>query len=365
MVTPTLTLGEIAEHLGAQIAVGNQSALQAASSEELAAISISGLGALASAQPGELSHLSSAAYKPMLPECSATAVILQAQDLSDCPCIALVVEQPYLAFAKASGLFARPLSIEPGVHPSAVVHASAQVAATARLGAHVVVGADVVIEDAVTVHANVSISDRVRLQHGAEIMSNVSVYADVDVGPRSVIHSGAVIGSSGFGYTPDRNGHLYPITQLGGVSIGADVRIGAGTTIDRGAIDNTIIEDGVKMDDQVHIGHNSRVGAHSLICGCAGMAGSTTIGKHCVIAGGVGIGGKNPVTLCDGVTISVMTTITQSIDKPGVYSSGVVASEHGLWLRNALRFGALSDLFKRVKALELREKTDVSNQDNN
>ena len=138
--------------------------------------------------------------------------------------------------------------------------------------------------------------------------------------------------------------------------IGADVRIGAGTTIDRGAIEDTVIEDGVKMDDQVHIGHNCRVGAHSIICGCAGMAGSTVIGKHCVIAGGVGIGGKNPITLCDGVTISVMTTITQSIDKPGVYSSGVVASEHGHWLRNALRFGKLNDLFKRVKAIEGREK---------
>ena len=362
---PALTLGEIAEHLGAKIVVGGQASSQVARSHELTNIVITGLGALATAQAGHLSHLSSPAYKPLLADCRASAVILQAQDLSACPCIALVVEQPYLAFAQASGLFVQPLTIPPGVHATAVVHESATVAATARLGAHVVVGADVLIEADVTVHANVSISDRVRLQRGVEVMSNVSIYADSNIGPRSVVHSGAVIGSPGFGYTPNQAGHLQPIAQLGGVRIGADVRVGAGTTIDRGAIDDTIIEDGVKMDDQVHIGHNCHVGAHSIICGCAGMAGSTVIGRHCVIAGGVGIGGKNPITLCDGVTISVMTTITQSIDKPGTYSSGVVASEHGQWLRNALRFGALSDLFKRVKALELREKADVANQDNN
>ena len=148
---------------------------------------------------------------------------------------------------------------------TAVVHASAQIAATARLGAHVVIGADVVIEDDVTVHANVSISDRVRLQRGVEVMSNVSIYADVDIGPRSSIHSGAVIGSPGFGFTPDQNGHLQTIAQLGGVSIGADVRVGAGTTIDRGAIDNTVIEDGVKMDDQVHIGHNQYALGHPFL----------------------------------------------------------------------------------------------------
>ncbi len=365
MGTSILTLGEIADHIDAQIAAGGRSAQQSANSAELAAIPMNGLGSLASAKAGQLSHLSSPTYKPLLSDCSATAIILRAEDLPECPGIGLVVERPYLAFAKASGLFVVPVSTPVGIHPTAIVHASAQIATTARIGAYTVIGADAVIEDDVTVHATVSISDRVRLQRGVEVMSNVSIYADVGIGPRSSIHSGAVIGSPGFGFTPDQNGHLQTIAQLGGVSIGADVRVGAGTTIDRGAIDNTVIEDGVKMDDQVHIGHNCRVGAHSIICGCAGMAGSTVIGKHCVIAGGVGIGGKNPITLCDGVTISVMTTITQSIDKPGTYSSGVVASEHGLWLRNALRFGALSDLFKRVKALELREKTDVSRQNNN
>ena len=351
----TLNIGEIAEHLGARIAVANARS-QKFDAETLAAMPISGLGSLANAQPGQLSHLSGAAYRSLLPETEASAVILREQDLEQCPCIALVVEQPYLAFAKASALFAVPLSVDSGIHPTAVIHPSASVAATARLGAHVVIGADTVIGADVTVHANVSISDRVTVAEDVVIMSNVSVYADVSIGPRSVVHSGSVLGSSGFGYTPDQSGHLHPIEQLGGLVIGADVRVGAGTTIDRGAIEDTVIEDGVKMDDQVHIGHNCRVGAHSIICGCAGMAGSTVIGKHCVIAGGVGIGGKNPITLCDGVTISVMTTITQSIDKPGVYSSGVVASEHGHWLRNALRFGKLNDLFKRVKAIEEREK---------
>ena len=350
-----LKLGNIAEHIGAQIAVADSLAPKA-DMEALATVPINGLGSLGNAQLGQLSHLSGAAYRELLPATKASAVILLAQDLPQCPSVGLVVEQPYLAFAKASALFATPLAIDSGVHPSAIVHPSASVAPTARLGAHVVIGANSVVGAGATVHANVSISDRVTVGADVVIMSNVGVYADVSIGPRSVVHSGAVIGSPGFGYTPDQKGHLHPIEQLGGVVIGADVRIGAGTTIDRGAIDDTVIEDGVKMDDQVHIGHNCRVGAHSIICGCAGMAGSTVIGKHCVIAGGVGIGGKNPITFCDGVTISVMTTITQSIDKPGVYSSGVVASEHGHWLRNAARFGKLSDLFRRVKALEEREQ---------
>ena len=351
----SLELGEIAEHLGAQIAVADALA-QKVDIAALAATPISGLASLSNAQAGQLSHLSSAAYRSLLPNTRASAVIMSAQDLQQCPSVGLLVEQPYLAFARATTLFATPLAIDPGIHPTAVVHPTASVAPSACLGPHVVIGANSVIGAGVTVHGNVSISDRVTVGDDVVIMSNVSLYANVSIGPRSVIHSGAVLGSSGFGYTPDQNGHLQPIEQLGGVVIGANVRIGAGTTIDCGAIDDTVIEDGVKIDDQVHIGHNCRVGAHSIICGCAGMAGSTTIGKHCVIAGGVGIGGKNPITLCDGVTISVMTTITQSIDKPGVYSSGVVASEHSQWLRNAARFGKLSDLFKRVKALEEREQ---------
>ena len=352
----TLKLGEIAEQLDAQIAVADATALEQTDAKVLASVPITGLATLGNARAGQLSHLSSAAYRSLLPQTGASAVILREQDLQQCPGVALVVEQPYLAFAKASALFAVPLEIEPGIHPTAVVHPSASVAATARIGAHVVIGADSEIGAGAILHANVSISDRVRIAADVVIMSNVSVYANVSIGPRSVVHSGSVLGSSGFGYTPDQNGRLHPIEQLGGLVIGADVRIGAGTTIDRGAIEDTVIEDGVKMDDQVHIGHNCRIGAHSIICGCAGMAGSTVIGKHCVIAGGVGIGGKHPITLCDGVTISVMATISQSIDKPGVYSSGVVASEHSHWLRNALRFNKLSDLFKRVRALEERER---------
>ncbi|MED5341477.1 MAG: LpxD N-terminal domain-containing protein, partial [Pseudomonadota bacterium] len=228
MGTSILTLGEIADHIDAQIAAGGRSAQQSANSAELAAIPMNGLGSLASAKAGQLSHLSSPTYKPLLSDCSATAIILRAEDLPECPGIGLVVERPYLAFAKASGLFVVPVSTPAGIHPTAVVHASAQIATTARIGAYTVIGADAVIEDDVTVHANVSVSDRVRLQRGVEVMSNVSIYADVGIGPRSSIHSGAVIGSPGFGFTPDQNGQLQTIAQLGGVSIGADVRVGAG-----------------------------------------------------------------------------------------------------------------------------------------
>jgi UDP-3-O-[3-hydroxymyristoyl] glucosamine N-acyltransferase len=190
-------------------------------------------------------------------------------------------------------------------------------------------------------------------------MSNVSIYRKVTLGARCVVHSGVVLGAAGFGFTPNVRGHYETIAQIGGVQIGTDVSIGANTAIDCGAIEDTVIGNGVKIDNQVQIGHNCRIGDHTIICGGAGMAGSTTIGKRCVLAGGCGIAGKSPIDLCDGVVVSVKTTISQSIDKPGIYSGGIVASEHKLWLRNALRFNSLGQLFARVKQLE-NERTDES-----
>ena len=183
-------------------------------------------------------------------------------------------------------------------------------------------------------------------------MWGVVVYAGVTIGPRSRVHANAVLGSDGFGFAPDRNGVLHEIAQLGGLTIGADVRIGAGTSIDCGAIDDTVIEDGVKIDNQVQIGHNCRVGAHTVICGCVGIVGSTQIGRHCVIAGGAGIGGGRPITICDGVTISGMTHVSASIDEPGVYSGGVLHNESRQWKRNAIRFQSLDALARRIAKLE-------------
>jgi UDP-3-O-[3-hydroxymyristoyl] glucosamine N-acyltransferase len=178
------------------------------------------------------------------------------------------------------------------------------------------------------------------------------LYHAVDVGSDSVIHSQAVIGADGFGYTPDAKGQMVEIAQIGGVTIGRNVSIGAATTIDRGAIENTIIEDGVKIDNQVQIGHNCIIGEHTLICGCCGIVGSSKIGKHCVFAGDVGVGGDAPIEVCDFVIVSARTLISRSITEPGTYSGSNLYDHNRQWKRNALRFLELDTLFKRVKKLE-------------
>jgi UDP-3-O-[3-hydroxymyristoyl] glucosamine N-acyltransferase len=181
------------------------------------------------------------------------------------------------------------------------------------------------------------------------------LYPDVHLGARSIVHSGAVLGADGFGFAPDEHGHLVSIAQLGGLRVGADVSIGAATTVDRGAIEDTVIEDGVKIDNQVQIGHNCRIGAHSVICGCVGIVGSTSIGAHCVLAGGVGIGGSAPIEICEGVTITGMTHVSASINEPGIYSGGVIHSKSRNWKKNALRLQKLDALFRRVARLERRD----------
>lgn len=339
MAQPILTLGEIADYIDAEL-VGNRGA------------AVTGLGSLSTAGDGQLSHLSLPSYKKYLADTQATAVILAAADADDCPCAALIVANPKLAFARASQLFARPDSLPSKIHSSANVHASCVIGANVAIGPNVVVGADTQIDADCRIFANTVVGERCRLGEAVTLMPNVTLYSDVKVGARGVIHSGAVIGADGFGFEPDSQGHLHAVAQLGGVSIGEDVSVGACTCIDRGAIDDTVVEDGVKIDNQVQVGHNTRIGAHSIICGKVGIVGSSVIGKHCVLAGGAGIGGDGPVELCDGVVVTVCTIITQSVDKPGTYSGVGLFSEHSRWRRNALRTRELDGLFKRVKRLE-------------
>jgi len=342
------SLADIAAHIGAEI-VGPF----ASSPGNADQIQISSLGSIGSAGPGALSHLSSASYRKFLGSTEASAVILTAEDAALCPCPGLIVAKPYLAFARASQLFDRQADrFEPEIHPSAVIDPTARIGAGVSIGAHVVVEANAMIGAGAIVQANTCIGEGSVLGAQTILWPNVTIYPQVTMGDRCSVHSGVVLGAAGFGYTPDEKGHLQAIAQLGGVRIGNDVSIGAGTTIDCGAIEDTVIEDGVKIDNLVQIGHNCRVGAHSLICGCVGLAGSTEIGRHCVLAGGSGVGGKHPVKICDQVVISAKTTVTRSIDKPGIYSGSILATEHGTWLRNAVKFSALGELFKRVKKLE-------------
>ena len=204
----------------------------------------------------------------------------------------------------------------------------------ARLHPHVVLGAECVVGAGVELHAGVVLCDRVKL------------------GAHCVVHPNAVIGAEGFGYAPNERGELERIAQLGSVVVGANVSIGANSTVDRGALGNTVIGDGVKIDNQVQIGHNCAIGDHSVICGCCGIVGSTTIGRHVVLGGGVGVGGDGPLQICDGVTVSGMTHVSRSIAEPGVYSGGVLHDQTTSWKRNAVRFRQLDSLARRVSVLE-------------
>ncbi len=319
-------------------------------------VEITGVGSLEGAGPGQISHLSRAAYREKLPTTAASAVILERSDVSGCPTNALVVANPYHAFAKVTQLWDEPPPLDRGVHPSADVHPSAAVHPTARIGPNVVVGSATEVGADVRLYANVVVGPRCRLDEGVRLMANATLYGDVKLGARTVVHSGSVVGSDGFGFTPDASGRLEAIAQLGGVTVGRDVSIGSGTTIDRGTVDDTVIEDGVKIDNQVQVGHNCRIGAHSIVCGCVGIVGSTTIGRHCVLAGMVGIGGDRPIDICDHVTVSGLTHVSSSIVEPGTYSGGILHNRMPAWKRNALRFQRLDELAKRVARLERNSK---------
>lgn len=342
---PTFTLAELATAVGARL-VGD------------GALVIDGLGSLASAVPGQLSHLSSSAYRGQLAGSRASAVILTERDLPMWDGAALVTDNPYLAFARATQQFARLPDLDQGVHPSASVHPDARLADDVCIGPGVSIGAHTRVGEGARLYAGVSVAEGCVVGAGALLMPGAVLYPDVKLGARCIVHSGAVIGADGFGFTPAADGRLESIAQLGGVTVGDDVSIGACTSIDRGALEDTVIEDGVKIDNQVQIGHNCHIGAHSVICGCVGIVGSTRIGRHCVLAGGVGVGGDRPIELADQVVVSGMTHVSASISEPGIYSGGVLHSPSLAWKKNALRFNRLDELNRRVARLErlLREQ---------
>jgi UDP-3-O-[3-hydroxymyristoyl] glucosamine N-acyltransferase len=333
------TLAELASRLSARLVGEGETTIR-------------GIASLGSAGPEDLSHLSSAAFRPQLATTKAAAVILREEDLERWRGPALVVGNPYLTFARASQLFARLPELEEGVHFGAQVDASARLGEGVRIGPGVVIGPRSRIGARVRLYANAVVGSDCDIGDDCMIMANAVLYDDVTMGARCIIHSGAIIGADGFGYTPDERGHLVAIAQLGGVRLGDDVSVGACSSIDRGALDDTVIDDGVKIDNQVQIGHNCFIGAHTVICGCVGIVGSTRIGRHCVLAGGVGIGGSSPIELCDRVVVSGMTHVSASISEPGVYSGGVLHGHNRQWKKNALRFQRLDEMHRRLARLE-------------
>ena len=330
------TLSQLAEVIEGEV-VGNGNAL------------ITGISTLQAAQKGDISFLANPAYEKYLKETRASAVILSPNSVDRCPCDALVVKNPYLAYATLSHYFAYTLTEPQGIHKTAVVHDTADVDATAVISANAVIEKGAVIGANVIVGAGCFIGENSVLAENTRLYANVSVYHGISVGRQCIIHSGAVLGADGFGIAPGPAG-WNKIAQIGGVIIGDNVEIGANTAIDRGALDNTIIENGVKLDNQIQIAHNVVVGENTAIAACSGIAGSTRIGKNCVIGGGCGVAGH--LDIADNVHLTGMTLVTKSIKKAGVYSSGTAVEPNAKWRRNVVRFRQLDELANRVKKLE-------------
>ena len=339
---PVLTLGEIAAHINAEV-IGDDS------------LELDGIAALTHAQSGQISFLSDSKYRKLLSSCQASAIILSANERDDYSGHKLIVDNPYLAYARVASLFdTRPVA-ESGIHPSAVVSTEAELGSNVSIGPCAVVSAGASIGDGCVIGAHTVIGENCQLGEASQLASQVVLYHGVKIGARANIHSGVVIGSDGFGFANDQ-GKWVKIPQIGGVCIGSDVEIGANTTIDRGALDDTLIGNGVKMDNQIQVAHNVQIGDHTAIAGCVGIAGSAKIGRHCGIGGGAGILGHLEIT--DGVQVTAMSLVTKSIKEPGVYSSGTSVEPFKLWHKNYARFGQLDEMARRLKALEQRlEKT--------
>lgn len=339
-MTSPFALRELAEYLSADLR-GD------------AGVVIRRLNTLGDAKEGELAFLASRAYRHQLQTTRASAVILSPAEAVDYRGNALVHPNPYLAYAQVSRLFEPLLTAAAGIHPSAAVAAEAVLDPTAVIGPNAVIEAGARIGARAVVGAGCFIGADSMVGDDCLLHPSVTVYHAVSIGRRAVIHSGAVIGADGFGFANDA-GRWVKIHQLGSVEIGDDVEIGASTTIDRGALGNTVIGNGVIIDNLVQIAHNVRIGDHSALAGCAAIAGSTVIGRHCVLAGGAGLVGH--IELCDGVTVTARSMITRSISQPGIYSSGTPFDDNRTWRRNAVRFGQLDDLARRVQDLEKQQK---------
>ncbi|WP_407296152.1 UDP-3-O-(3-hydroxymyristoyl)glucosamine N-acyltransferase [Stutzerimonas zhaodongensis] len=334
----TFTLGELAERLGAELR-GDGSQV------------VSGLATLHDAGPQHLSFLANAQYRKYLSSTKAGGVLLTAKDAEGYGGCALVVPNPYLTYARLSHLFERRPVTSAGIHPSAVVDPSASVDPSARIGPHVVIEADAWIGPDVEVGAQTVIGARSRVGAGGRLSARVTLCHDVIIGDRVVIQPGAVIGGEGFGFANEQ-GSWEKIAQLGGVRIGDDVEIGANTTIDRGAISDTVIGNGVKLDNQIMIAHNVQIGDNTAMAGCTGVSGSTKIGRNCMIAGGVGLVGH--IEVCDNVFITGMTMVTRSITEPGSYSSGTAMQPASEWRKSAARIRHLDDMARRLQQVEKR-----------
>jgi UDP-3-O-[3-hydroxymyristoyl] glucosamine N-acyltransferase len=331
-----VTLDQLAKAIGAQLRGDGD-------------VQVTGVGTLTGAKPDQLTFLANPHYRKQLANTRAAAVVVTPDDADHCPVAALVCEDPYVGYAKAAMNFDRNHQFQPGIHPSAVVaedaelgdgvfigplavvESGAQIGAGCQIGAGSVVGADCQVGNQCLLHP------RATLCHGTIL------------GRRVIVHSGAVIGSDGFGLAMD-HGQWLKVPQLGRVRIGDDCEIGANTSIDRGAIDDTVLEQDVRLDNQIQIAHNVHIGAHTAMAGCSAVAGSARIGSYCLIGGGAGILGH--LDIADQVTVTAMTLVTHSIGEAGEYSSGSPLQTNKQWRRNAVRVRQLDQLARRLIKIE-------------
>ena len=310
---------------------------------------VSRVATLDNADDAAIAFLANPRYLRQLAGTRASAVIVAPAAREATAVARIVHENPYLYFARVSALLRPPATVVPGIHPTAVVAADAQVDASAQIDAYCVIASGATVGAGSALGAGTYLGENVRVGRDCRFNPGVIVYAGCAFGDRVIVHSGVVVGADGFGIALD-GGRWVKVPQVGAVRVGDDVEIGANTTIDRGAIDDTVIEEGVKLDNQIQIAHNVHVGAHTAIAACTGIAGSVQIGRYCQIGGAVGIAGH--VSIADHVQISGHTSITKSIDQPGIYSGVYPFEPNREWRRNASQVRHLAEMARRLAALE-------------
>ncbi len=332
----TLTLAQLAQQLNVELRGDTD-------------VRVSTVASLQRAGPGALSFLANPKYRRYLKNTRASAVVLSGRDAQDSPVPVLVSDNPYACYARAARLLYPQDKPRCGIHPSAIIDETAEIDPSAWIDANTVVAEGAKIGPTVQIGPGCIVGAKVEIGQGSQLVARVTVLAEAHIGNRAILHPGVVIGSDGFGLA-EVEGRWEKVPQLGSVDIGNDVEIGANTTIDRGSVENTIIEDGVKIDNQVQVAHNVFIGEQTAIAACVGISGSARIGRHCKLSGGVGVVGH--LEIADRVHITGMSMVTRSISEPGTYSAGTPLMENRQWRRNAVRMKQLDALTRRVSSLE-------------
>jgi UDP-3-O-[3-hydroxymyristoyl] glucosamine N-acyltransferase len=336
------SLGELATRFGCEL-VGDPDA------------AVTHVATLSNAGPQSLSFLANPAYRPELARTRAGAVVLGADDVDVCPVPVLLCRDPYETYARIAGVLHPPASFPPGIHETAVVAATAKVSTEAHVGARAVIGDGAVVAAGASIGPGTVVGPRCDVGESTRLHANVTLVEDVRIGRRCIIHPGAVIGCDGFGNARSDTGWV-KVPQIGGVAIGDDVEIGANTTIDRGSIEDTVIENGVRLDNLIQIAHNVRIGEHTAMAAQSGVSGSTVIGRRCMFAGQSGLVGH--ITICDDVVIGGATMVSKDIREPGFYTASFPAEKDRDWKRKVARFRRLDDLARRVATLEKVDRNE-------